>query len=360
MNRTGVILGILLLCVAKTDAQMPYFPGAPAAVTDSVSHDVWRALKRFEDRFAVGDYLSIVGEVDMVYGAAYALDDALLGGPFAFRLDEIGKAYLRDFLARRADMTQTVSDSLGFFLMRIDSTFTRYDTLVVGQDTVISARDTTVIVGYKSEQVYFYLTGLDLEVVLNLVPPPELASRLPPSNVVGVRRLLPGEHARYTLTTAVEEYAMDERRWMAAQLQAMMSGHPLMRLVFLPDMIQVEGDHAHVETAYELRSLIEDQRRSGHIQLAFVLRDGQWLMRGVKTLIEQLWKDPSESGPAEKEVLPGDFNEDGTVDFADFILFATHYGQSNAQIDFDVRFDLDGDGRVDFADFLVFAAAFGG
>ena len=53
---------------------------------------------------------------------------------------------------------------------------------------------------------------------------------------------------------------------------------------------------------------------------------------------------PSDGGP--------DFNNDGTVDFADFILFAQAYGSS------DTRFDLDGDGTVGFADFIAFVTAF--
>jgi len=47
-----------------------------------------------------------------------------------------------------------------------------------------------------------------------------------------------------------------------------------------------------------------------------------------------------------------DFNGDGAVDFADFILFARAYGST------DMRFDLDGDGTVGFGDFIAFTNAF--
>ena len=50
---------------------------------------------------------------------------------------------------------------------------------------------------------------------------------------------------------------------------------------------------------------------------------------------------------------PGDFNVDGTVNFADFVLFAQAFGRS------DPEFDLDGDGSVKFGDFVIFAQLFG-
>lgn len=50
-----------------------------------------------------------------------------------------------------------------------------------------------------------------------------------------------------------------------------------------------------------------------------------------------------------------DFDGDGRVAFADFLLFAQAFG---AQA-FDVRFDLDSDGVVGFGDFLIFAGVFG-
>ena len=47
-----------------------------------------------------------------------------------------------------------------------------------------------------------------------------------------------------------------------------------------------------------------------------------------------------------------DFDGDGMTDFADFFLFADHFGSNDA------RFDLDGSGVTDFADFFLFADHF--
>lgn len=47
-----------------------------------------------------------------------------------------------------------------------------------------------------------------------------------------------------------------------------------------------------------------------------------------------------------------DFNGDGTVDFADFLLFAQGFRTQ------DITYDLNGDGQVGFGDFLVFAQVY--
>ncbi|MCE2447716.1 MAG: leucine-rich repeat domain-containing protein [Candidatus Latescibacteria bacterium] len=51
-------------------------------------------------------------------------------------------------------------------------------------------------------------------------------------------------------------------------------------------------------------------------------------------------------------VATPDFDSDGQVGFADFFLFADHFGSSDA------RFDLDDSGVTDFADFFLFADHF--
>jgi formylglycine-generating enzyme required for sulfatase activity len=48
-----------------------------------------------------------------------------------------------------------------------------------------------------------------------------------------------------------------------------------------------------------------------------------------------------------------DFNDDGEVTFADFVLFAQAFGSRSEQ------FDLNGSGQVDFADFVAFVKEFG-
>ena len=48
-----------------------------------------------------------------------------------------------------------------------------------------------------------------------------------------------------------------------------------------------------------------------------------------------------------------DFDNNGTVDFPDFLLFVNAFGSTNT------TFDLNADTRVDFADFLIFVSVFG-
>lgn len=60
---------------------------------------------------------------------------------------------------------------------------------------------------------------------------------------------------------------------------------------------------------------------------------------------------PLEGGTA--SALPGDFDQNGKVGFADFFLFADAFGGTEP------LFDLDGSGLVDFADFFLFADYFG-
>ncbi len=55
-----------------------------------------------------------------------------------------------------------------------------------------------------------------------------------------------------------------------------------------------------------------------------------------------------------------DFDGDGTVGFGDFVLFASEFGRSQGDSDFDARFDLDCNGAIGFSDILIFARALGG
>ena len=54
-----------------------------------------------------------------------------------------------------------------------------------------------------------------------------------------------------------------------------------------------------------------------------------------------------------------DFDGDGAVGFADFLLFVAQFGFSEDDEGYDVWFDLNGDGMIGFGDFLIFANAFG-
>lgn len=55
--------------------------------------------------------------------------------------------------------------------------------------------------------------------------------------------------------------------------------------------------------------------------------------------------------------FPEDFNEDGTVNFPDFLRLAAVFGMPSTQDV--VLYDLDDSGSIDFPDFLQFANAFG-
>ena len=55
----------------------------------------------------------------------------------------------------------------------------------------------------------------------------------------------------------------------------------------------------------------------------------------------------------------GDFDNNGAIDFSDFLNFAAAYGKTSTSLGYNATFDLDDDGTIGFSDFLTFAAAFG-
>ena len=54
--------------------------------------------------------------------------------------------------------------------------------------------------------------------------------------------------------------------------------------------------------------------------------------------------------------FPGDVDENGKVEFADFLVLSTNFGNENAVWG---DGDFDGSGKVDFADFLLMSDNFG-
>ena len=54
-----------------------------------------------------------------------------------------------------------------------------------------------------------------------------------------------------------------------------------------------------------------------------------------------------------------DFDGNGMVEFADFVLFAGAFGYREGDEEYDAKYDLHGDGRIGFADFVIFAGSFG-
>ena len=53
-----------------------------------------------------------------------------------------------------------------------------------------------------------------------------------------------------------------------------------------------------------------------------------------------------------------DFNGDGAVDIADFLLFIQSFGSSRGDAKYDAKYDLNGDGDVNMSDFVSFINAF--
>ena len=54
-----------------------------------------------------------------------------------------------------------------------------------------------------------------------------------------------------------------------------------------------------------------------------------------------------------------DFDGNGQVDFADFLVFIAQFGTSRGDSNYDAKYDLDGDGTIGFSDFLIFTSLFG-
>ena len=63
--------------------------------------------------------------------------------------------------------------------------------------------------------------------------------------------------------------------------------------------------------------------------------------------------------PVPPQTTDPDFNDDGSVGFADFVLFAQQFGLREGDTGYDAKYDLDEDGAVGFGDFVIFANAFG-
>ena len=64
-----------------------------------------------------------------------------------------------------------------------------------------------------------------------------------------------------------------------------------------------------------------------------------------------------EDNPRRTACIPGDFDQNGAVDFADFTGFSAAYGQPVTEEN--QQYDLDGSGSIDFGDFLFVSQYFG-
>ena len=107
-----------------------------------------------------------------------------------------------------------------------------------------------------------------------------------------------------------------------------------------------------LETREEIATL---RHQGGVISLAFSFYESTLASRGWDGTI-LVW----DMSPYVTPLTPGpDFDDNGSVDFTDFVRFAAEFGFSHGDAGFDARFDLNGDGTVDFGDFVIFAKAFG-
>ena len=61
----------------------------------------------------------------------------------------------------------------------------------------------------------------------------------------------------------------------------------------------------------------------------------------------------------ELQAVTPDFNGDGMVGFADFLVFGNLFGARQGDGKYEAKYDLDGDGKIGFSDFLIFGNNFG-
>lgn len=90
---------------------------------------------------------------------------------------------------------------------------------------------------------------------------------------------------------------------------------------------------------------------SGFIRKTLTLEDGP---RGIAVRGRPVYEDAPVIDPRR-----ADFDRDGNVGFGDFLLFASGFGTSSGDPNFDADLDLNGDEQISFADFILFAAVFG-
>ena len=112
------------------------------------------------------------------------------------------------------------------------------------------------------------------------------------------------------------------------------------------------GDGSLGTLALQLADSVTDSAEVAIIEVNFLRVDGaadRRLVRSIATITPE---------PSEPE-LPGDFDENGNVDFFDFLMFVDGFNTAEGDPNFEALFDLDGSGTVDFFDLFIFADNFG-
>lgn len=131
--------------------------------------------------------------------------------------------------------------------------------------------------------------------------------------------------------------------------------------------LSVDGTGSYTWTSDQLRADVQTWVDSAHVNFGWVLIGDESKTTTAKRFLSRDSNDSSlrpqlvvDYTPAPTDTpFVGDFNGDDVVDFADFFLFADHFGLMTADANWDASYDFDGDADVDFDDFFVFADHFG-
>ena len=138
---------------------------------------------------------------------------------------------------------------------------------------------------------------------------------------------------------------------------------PILSVVYSPDkqVLSAGGDNGSIFLwdSYTLKHHGTFRSTSAVRALAFS-PGGTTLAVGLENHTIKLRDVSKWSGSPDKVALQGDFDNDGTVGFGDFVIFARAFGKRVNETGYDAKFDLDGDGLVGFSDFVIFAQQFGG
>ena len=121
---------------------------------------------------------------------------------------------------------------------------------------------------------------------------------------------------------------------------------PLTALTTMPDGTYVLQGYLTVTA---------DERDAAHqVETIASIKFSKEAGQVLRTLTQHGSSQDDTSGASRK----ADFDQNGAVDFADFLNFAAAFGKTSTSIGFNPVFDLDNDGKVGFSDFLIFAAGF--
>ena len=107
-------------------------------------------------------------------------------------------------------------------------------------------------------------------------------------------------------------------------------------------------------------SLIQDKVRMAISQMRNGFAEGVVTYALIKKVEDPIYQYIWQLFLQTRASAGSDFDDSGSVDFADFLKFAGAFGRAIGRFESpDARFDLDMDGIVGFGDFILFARAFG-